>query len=156
MHIWLTVQRHHSSNNQQWRIYWPSHFRHFPKLFICAQKRCANGDTAPLNWETNILKYKTENLTKIIILFCPVRKIINLYKIFFLTLRNIILKYKTENLTKIILLFCPVRKIINLYKICILMLRKKILQNKIIWSSSIKKTGYIENVSIWFFIKVTI
>ena len=88
--------------------------------------------------------------------FCAVRKIINLYKIFFLTLRNIILKYKTEKLTKIILLFCPVRKIINLYKICILMLRKKILQNKIIWSSSIKKTGYIENVSIWFFIKVTI
>ena len=72
-------------------------------------------------------------------------------------LRNIILKYKTENLTKIILLFCPVRKIINLYKICFLMLRKKILQNKtdnltkIIWSSSIKKTGYIENVSKIFY-----
>ena len=84
------------------------------------------------------------------------RKIINLYKILFLTLRNIILKYKKENLAKIILLYCPIRRIIDLYNICFPMLRKQILQNKtdnltkIIWFSSIEKPEYIENVSMFF------
>ena len=73
--------------------------------------------------------------------------IINLYKILFLTLRNIILKYKIENLTKIILLFCPVRRIIDLYEMCFLVKKTNLTKQdhlpRLFGPAQIKKTEYL-------------